>query len=54
MPQRIHCKKCGAILYEDMELKPPHEIVQRYDGRCPNCGRRLSYIPIKIKVRRIK
>jgi ribosomal protein S27AE len=54
LPQRIHCERCGAILYEDIELKPPIEIVQRYDGRCPKCGRRLSYFPIKVEIKKIK
>ncbi|MDH5782609.1 MAG: hypothetical protein OEZ35_02945 [Candidatus Bathyarchaeota archaeon] len=54
MPQRIHCQKCGTILYQDIELKPPYEIVQRYDGRCPKCGRRLSAIPINVEIKKIK
>lgn len=54
LPQCIRCKKCGGILYEDMELKAPHEIVQRYDGRCPRCGRKLSSIPIKVVIKKIE
>ncbi|RJS84362.1 hypothetical protein CW702_02570 [Candidatus Bathyarchaeota archaeon] len=50
MPQRVLCKGCGAILYEGMELKTPDEIIQAHNGKCPNCGRKLSLIPEKIEV----
>ena len=53
LPQRIRCEKCGAILYEDTEVKTPYEIVQRYDGRCPKCGRRLSSIPINVEIKKL-
>jgi hypothetical protein len=35
-----------------MELKPPVEIVERYYGRCPKCGRKLSSIPIKVEIKK--
>ncbi|MFB0567884.1 MAG: hypothetical protein ACETVM_04815 [Candidatus Bathyarchaeia archaeon] len=54
LPQRIHCEKCGTILYEGMDVKTPHEIVQRYDGRCPKCGRRLSSIPINVEIKMLR
>ncbi|MFB0514525.1 MAG: hypothetical protein ACETVQ_03005 [Candidatus Bathyarchaeia archaeon] len=54
MPQRILCEKCGAILFEGMELTPPDEIVQRYDGKCPKCGRKLSFNPINVEIKKIK
>jgi hypothetical protein len=37
-----------------MELTPPDEIIRRYEGRCPKCGRKLSFIPITVKIRKIK
>jgi hypothetical protein len=53
MPQRIHCRRYGSILYEGIELKRPDEIVQRYEYRCPKCGRKLSSVLIKIAVEMI-
>ena len=32
-------------------MKPPDEIIPNYDGKCPNCGKKLSYIPIDAEVR---
>jgi ribosomal protein S27AE len=54
LPQRILCEKCGAVLYEGMELTPPDEIVQRYDGKCPKCGKKLSFNPINVEIKKMK
>jgi len=43
MPQRASCGKCGEILYEGGDLTPPNEIIQAYDGKCPKCGKKLSF-----------
>jgi len=32
-------------------LKSPEEILQMYNGRCPECGRELSLTPKKIEVK---
>lgn len=45
------CHKCGAVLYENIELKPPEEIAQSYDGKCPNCGKKLAFIPKRVQVK---
>lgn len=50
MPQKVLCHKCGQLLYEGEELKPPDEILQKYDGKCPNCGRKLTLIPVSVEV----
>ena len=50
MPQRVICQQCKTVLYEDRELKPPEEIIQGYDGKCPKCGRKLSLIPTVVEV----
>jgi ribosomal protein S27AE len=50
LAQRILCERCGQILYEGTELKPPYEMVETYDGKCPKCRKNLSYIPITVKV----
>jgi len=51
VPQRVICQKCGALLYYGAELKPPDEIIQSYDGKCPNCGKKLSYVPKNVEVK---
>jgi RNase P subunit RPR2 len=51
VPQRVICQKCSFVLYEGAELKPPYEIVEGYEGRCPNCRKKLSYIPENIEIR---
>jgi len=51
MPQKVFCQKCGYILYEGPELKPPDEIIQKYNGKCPKCGKKLSLIPIDVEVK---
>ncbi|MEM1659759.1 MAG: hypothetical protein QXR17_01225 [Candidatus Bathyarchaeia archaeon] len=50
MPQRVFCHECGHLLYEGEELKLPDEILQQYNGKCPKCSRKLSYIPIKVDI----
>ncbi|MEJ2241355.1 MAG: hypothetical protein P8Y18_04350 [Candidatus Bathyarchaeota archaeon] len=39
MPQKVICEKCGFVLYEGSELKPPDEIIQNHDGKCSKCGK---------------
>ena len=51
VPQRVICEECGALLYYGAELKPPDEIIQTYDGKCPKCGRRLSFVPKNAEVK---
>jgi RNase P subunit RPR2 len=51
MPQRVYCQKCNCILYEGAELKPPDEIMQKHNGKCPKCGKKLSSIPIDVEVK---
>jgi len=51
LPQKVVCEKCGFILYEGVDLKPPDEIIQEHDGKCPKCGNKISYIPKKVEVK---
>ena len=53
VPQLVICHKCGAILHEGEELKPPFEIAESYDGKCPNCRKKLSDMPKKFEVKPI-
>jgi ribosomal protein S27AE len=50
LAQRILCGKCGQILYEGTELRPPYEIVETYNGKCPKCRKNLASIPITVTV----
>jgi len=50
MPQRVVCHGCSHVLYEGIELKPPDEIIQQYSGKCPNCSRKLSLLPLEVEV----
>jgi hypothetical protein len=51
LPQKVICEKCGFILYEGSELKPPDEIIQNHDGKCSKCGKKISFIPKKVEVK---
>jgi len=52
VPQLVICHRCGAILYESIdEVKSPDEIIRGYDGKCPTCGKKLSYIPKNFEVK---
>lgn len=54
MPQKVLCQECGCMLYEGEDLKPPDEIIQKHNGKCPKCGRKLSFIPQNVEVKPIK
>jgi DNA-directed RNA polymerase subunit RPC12/RpoP len=47
----VICEKCGFILYEGSDLKPPDEIIQTHDGKCPKCGNKISFVPKKVVVK---
>ena len=51
MPQRVLCEKCGHILYEGIDLTPPDELVQRFNGKCPSCGKKLLFNPNNVAVK---
>ena len=50
LPQKVICEKCGHVLYEGSELKPPDEIIQANDGKCPGCGKKIAFVPTKVMV----
>jgi predicted RNA-binding Zn-ribbon protein involved in translation (DUF1610 family) len=50
VPQKVICEKCGFVLYAGTELKPPDEIIQMHEGKCPECGNEISFIPKKVEV----
>jgi DNA-directed RNA polymerase subunit RPC12/RpoP len=51
LPQQVICEKCGFILYEGTDLKPPDEIIQTHEGKCPKCDRKISFVPKKVEVK---
>ena len=51
MPQQVLCEECGQVLYQGSELKPPDEIIQTHDGRCPKCNKKISIVPKKVEVK---
>jgi hypothetical protein len=51
VPQRVICSGCNHVLYEGADLKPPDEILQEHDGKCPKCGKKLSLLPIDVEVK---
>ncbi|UCH01938.1 MAG: hypothetical protein JSV20_08965 [Candidatus Bathyarchaeota archaeon] len=53
MPQKVICKDCGEILYSDIDLKPPEELIRNFEGKCPKCGKELSYNPENIEIREL-
>jgi hypothetical protein len=54
MPQKVVCQGCGCVLYEGDDLKPPDEIIQKHNGKCPKCSRKLSFIPQNVEVKSVK
>jgi DNA-directed RNA polymerase subunit M/transcription elongation factor TFIIS len=50
MPQKIFCNECGSILYHGLELETPLEIIQRHNGVCPQCKRKLDFETEKLKI----
>lgn len=43
IPQRVICSGCGTTLYEGFEILRPMEVMQRYNGLCPQCEKRLEF-----------
>lgn len=50
MPQKIVCVACGKILYDSKELKPPVEVIQKFEGTCPQCGKSLVFQPENVEI----
>ncbi len=51
MPQRIFCEDCNELLYNNSELTSPEEIIRKYDGKCPKCGKKLVFNTKKIEIK---
>ncbi|MEJ2240862.1 MAG: hypothetical protein P8Y18_01785 [Candidatus Bathyarchaeota archaeon] len=46
----VVCHECGAVLYEGWDMIPLYRLRNKTDGKCPNCGRRLSLRPLSIQL----
>jgi len=53
MPLQVICEECGSILYEGEELKPPYEIIESHNGKCPGCSKRLFSVPKILEIRKL-
>jgi len=51
VPQRICCRECGEVLYEGDLLKSPQDVMKKFEGRCPKCGKDLSFDTDAVKVK---
>jgi hypothetical protein len=43
LPQRILCSKCQEVLYEGDLLKSPQDVIKKFEGKCPKCGKELCF-----------
>ena len=43
MPQKILCKECNETLYEGDLLKSPQDVIKKFEGKCPSCGKELNF-----------
>ena len=50
MPQEIICSGCGYVLYEGEILRSPQDIIKKYEGKCPNCGKSLVIDIVNITI----
>ncbi len=51
MPQKVFCERCGTVLYNDLELRPPDEIIQQLDAKCPGCGKKLEFASNRVEIK---
>jgi len=50
LPQKIVCANCGSVLYNGLELETPSEIIQRHNGLCPQCKKKLDFATGKLRI----
>jgi len=54
VPQKVICKNCGKILYEGDLLKSPQDVIKKFEGNCPKCGKELGFEGKAVQVRPCK
>ena len=52
MTQRTWCSECDYLLYEGDVLKGPSDIIEKYNGRCPSCNKKLEFTSDSVKIYR--
>lgn len=50
MPQEIICSGCGKVLYNGGILKSPQDVIKKYEGKCPTCGKELNSGAMEIEI----
>jgi len=50
MTQKIVCEGCGKVLFNDSKLRPPEEVIQELNGKCPHCGKKLVFNPDRLEI----
>jgi len=45
----VVCHDCGKLLHEGRDLIPLYRLRRKTDGKCPDCGIKLSVHPLSIK-----
>ena len=50
VPQKVVCEGCGEVLFNGSKLRPPDEVIQELDGKCPYCEKLLGFNPDKVEI----
>jgi len=51
MPQRMLCSECKEVLYEGDLLKSPQDIIKKFEGKCPECSKDLTFVTDAVVVK---
>jgi hypothetical protein len=51
VPQKIICEGCGNILFKDIKLRPPQELIHELNGKCPYCDKELIFNSDKLEIK---
>jgi len=47
----VKCAGCDEVLYSGPEIIEPREVIERFDGKCPACRRKLSLHPESYEIK---
>jgi len=50
LTQEFLCSECNHILYKGDILKTPQDIIRKFEGNCPNCGKELNLEEIEVEI----
>lgn len=54
MPQLMLCSECKEVLYKGDLLKSPRDVIKKFEGKCPVCGKDLAYVTEGVVVKPAK